>query len=486
MTTSSDRDATQPRVDSPASAAAGGAGSLYAILGTHDLAAATDLVMADAETMRFWLARYAACPQDKLQGRAFEYLETLKFNDAAGRAGSDLRASTTQMRTPTGPVDIEILKGADQEVVREVQAKSYGDPGMTIRALAKEKYRGQGRLVPSSQEAAIRAALDGRSPEHLDTSGQSDIGDNLMGRLEHEDVASGGTSRQEADFTAKHPELAALRLEGAAALREVGTATAQGAAVGGGLGLVFNGLANAVFVAHDRKTHTEAIVDTLAGTVSAASRGGAVAGGAKLIAITARRNGLTNSAAGAGPTAIANTVFEVGHSTYRYVGGDIDTAAFREEAGGAALRGAAAFYCGLAGQILIPVPVAGALAGSVVGYVTAAVLVQSGLLGIGPRNVVAQERARREEIEHSCRQAVLRMSEYRSAIEEIAADGSRAFQAELVPRLDRFEAALFGSDAGAAFEAVAEINLALGRALPFRDIAEFDAFMSDPDSKLVL
>lgn len=142
------------------------------------------------------------------------------------------------------------------------------------------------------------------------------------------------------------------------------------------------------------------------------------------------------------------------------MGGDLDAAAFRQEAGGAALQGAAAFYCGLAGQILIPVPVAGALAGSVVGYVTAAVLVQSGLLGIGPRNVVAQERARREEIEQSCRQAVLRMSEYRAAIEEIGAEHAGIFQCELVPRLDRFEAALFGSDANAA---------------------ESDAFISDPD-----
>lgn len=205
-----------------------------------------------------------------------------------------------------------------------------------------------------------------------------------------------------------------------------------------------------------------------------------------MIAIAARREGLRTFAAGTGPTAIANTILEVGHSTYRYVGGEMDTASYREEAGGAALRGAAAFYCGLAGQVLVPVPVAGAIAGCIVGYVTAAVLVQSGLLGVGPRNIVAQEAARRSEVEGMCRQAVQRMGEYRALAESVMRDHAAEYQAQLLPALDRFELALFGSDPDVAIEQLALLNGTLGEALPFRDIAEFDDFMEDPDAKLLL
>ena len=159
-----------------------------------------------------------------------------------------------------------------------------------------------------------------------------------------------------------------IALKGTEALREVGKAGLTGAAIGGGLGLVFHGLMNAYHVGKGHKTHGEAIVDTIKGTVSAAARSGVVTAGAKVIVIAARQNGLTGFAAGAGPAVIANAVFEAGHAVYQYARGEIGADALREQAGGAALRGAAAYYCGIAGQVMIPVPVVGALVGSVVGY----------------------------------------------------------------------------------------------------------------------
>ncbi len=80
--------------------------------------------------------------------------------------------------------------------------------------------------------------------------------------------------------------------------------------------------------------------------------------------------------------------------------------------------------CGIVGQILIPVPVVGALVGSLVGYTTAAALVQAGLLGMGPNNLVARERECRQEIERSCRIATDRMAECKMATESITGPAS--------------------------------------------------------------
>lgn len=471
--------------DSAAGDVGGFAGGLAAVVAAPNLMEATDHVMEDADTMRHWLGVYANCPPDKLQGRAFEFLETLKFNEAAARAGSDLRANTTQMHTPTGPVDIEILKGP-HEVVREVQAKSYGDPSTAIRELADPKYHGQGRLVPADQEAAIRERLDARTRGHLEQSGQDDARHNLMGRLSHDDVASPGTTRADADFAANHPDLATRILEGRAVLAEVGAAAEVGTLVGGGFGLTFGMMSNGIAAARGEKDAREAIVDTTRATASAAARGGVISGGARTIAILGRQHGFTTFASGTGPVAIASTGYSVGRCVSRYVKGDIERDELWEGTGGAILRGTAAYYCGIAGQLLIPIPVAGALIGSLVGYTTAAILVQSGLLGMGPSNEVSAARRRREEIEELCRASIAKMAECRIAVESLIAADAKRYQDALLPALDSLERELITGNATTTINSLAAINEALGCVAPFQDFTAFDEFMNDPATRLKL
>lgn len=464
--------------------AAGFAGGLASVLSAPNLSAATDQVFRDAGLMGYWLSRYAGCAPDKLQGRAFEFLETLKFNERAARLGSELRASTTQMKTPTGPVDIEILKGPNQDVVAEVQAKSYGDPSASIRALASDRYRGQVRLVPSDQEAAIRERLTGRGQDHLSASGQEEVLANLKGRLEHDGVASPGTTRWEADFAAKNRELAVLALEGKAVLSEVGSAAKTGALASGGLALAFSTMVNAAQVASGSKEPAEATIDTLRGAASASVRGGSVAGAARAIAILGRQQGFTTFASGAAPVVIANTTFEVAHCTAQYLRGETDGETLWRGSGAAVLRATTAYYCAVVGQLVIPVPVAGGLIGSLVGYTTASVLLQAGMLGIGASDSV--EAARRTQVERSCQVAIARMAECRIAIEELTADQDLRYREAIVPALDKFELELIIGDGQSAIDALAQINLTLGQQLPFADFPEFDSFMLDPLTTLQL
>jgi hypothetical protein len=474
------------RPDEVVAGAAAIVGGLEGVLTAPNLAAATDSVFADGKTMSYWLERYSNCAPEQSQGRAFEFLETLKFNEQAKTVGSDLLANTTQMATPTGPVDIEIARGTAENVVREVQAKSIGDASSSIRSLAHEKYAGQGRLVPADQEAAIRERLERRSAEDLAASQQDDVKKNLMGSLQHDEVTSRGTTRAQADFAARHPSLTVLALEGSAALREVGTAAAEGALVGGVFAGSFAVMRNGVAVARGDKDPREATLDTARAAASAAARSGAVASGARVIAIAGRQHGFTTFASGVAPVAIASTSFEASRCIYRYATGEIETDELWEGVGGAILRGSSAYYCGIAGQMLIPIPFVGALAGALVGYTMSAVLIQSGLLGAGPANEVAQIKERREEIERICAATIETMAECRIEIEELVAEEARVFEGTLLPALDQLEMELVSGTAAGAIESLSQINMAFGSQIPFRNFEDFDEFMLDPDTKLVL
>ena len=205
-----------------------------------------------------------------------------------------------------------------------------------------------------------------------------------------------------------------------------------------------------------------------------------------MIVIAARRSGARTLADSAAPTAIANTIYEAGHATYRYLIGDINADEYREEAGGAVIRGTAAFYCGMAGQLLIPIPVAGALVGATVGYITSAALVESGILGVGPSNIVAIESRRRAEVERSCRAACARLEAYEREITQIIASDQAFRESTIVPALTSFDQAVASEDFDHATAALGSLNLALGRTLPFRTLDEFDEFMLDDDSALYL
>jgi len=124
--------------------------------------------------------------------------------------------------------------------------------------------------------------------------------------------------------------------------------------------------------------------------------------------------------------------------------------------------------------------------GSLVGYTTAAVLVQSGLLGMGPNNLVAKETERRELIEASCRQAIARMAECRIAAESLIASHAREYEGTLIPALNALEANVVEGNAASAIEALAAINASIGDVFPLRDFRDFDRFMQDPGKTLVL
>lgn len=466
--------------------AGGVAGAFIGEAATKHLAEATDRVFRDSRELQRVVDQFANCDVELTQGRAFEFIEVLKFNRQAAEQRSVLEAAATHFDAPHSPADILIRKG--KEIVREVQAKSSNHPSYSVAQFLKDKYEGMGRLVPVDREAGVSRLLDNKlriAPEEaLNRQGLEDTRRNLMGRLEHGGVASSGTTRAEAEFAARYPDLAALCYEGEAALKEVGVAAGQGAVVAGGFGAIYHTVSNGWMVGRGEKTHGDAIIDAAAGTAAAAARGGTVTGMARAVAVAARQIGIKGLAEGAAPVAVANTVYEAGHATYRYLRGEFSAEEYRDEAGGAVLRSASMFYCGMAGQLLIPIPVVGGLVGSLVGYSASAIMLQSGILGIGANNIVAVATRRREEIEAECFAAIERMAFYQAAADQITSEYQLQYRDQLLPSLVDFETGLMDWNPNAAIIALSRLNLALGKSLPWGSFEEFDAFMEDPDTVL--
>ena len=466
-------------------------GLLAAITATdavRPLAEATMGVFRDSAQLRQVLEANAKVDPAILQGRALEFLEVLKFNRAAAEAGSSLHASATHFIDPHAAADVLIRDGST--VVQEVQAKSYGRLADAARVLAEDKYQGMDRLVPKDQSTELRALLERHEGLYGTSSPRAeslvDVKQHLTGELQADGIRSGGTTREQAEFAARHPQAAEMQLRGAAVLKEVGQAGLVGAAVGGGLQGAFSAIHQGMRLGQGETTATEAIVITIKATASGAVRGGAVASGSRVIAIVANEAGVGRILGEMGPGAIANAIFEAGLSTHRFARGEIDHEAYREELGGAALRATASTYCGMAGQLLIPIPVIGAAVGAVSGYVAAAVLVESGVLGLGSNNIVAIAEDRQAVIERECAAAILELRRCQQELQQLEESYGEGFRQTFRPLLDELrdhqQAGLYRN----SLERLVRMGDALGHALPWRRFEEFDAFMRNDELALVL
>lgn len=466
-------------------------GLLSAISATdavRPLAEATMSVFRDSEQLRQVLEANAKVDPAILQGRALEFLEVLKFNRAAAEAGSSLHASATHFADPHAAADVLIRDSAT--VIKEVQAKSYGRAADAARVLANDKYQGMDRLVPKDQSNELRALLERHERMYGSNSpraeGLADVKQHLTGELHADGISSGGTTREQAEFAARHPQAAELQLRGAAVLKEVGQAGVVGAAVGGGLQGAFSAIHQGMRLSQGETTAAEALVITIKATASGAARGGTVAAGSRVIAIVANEVGVGRILGEMGPGAMANAIFEAGLSTHRFVRGEIDHEAYRQELGGAALRATASTYCGMAGQLLIPVPVVGAAVGAVSGYVAAAVLVESGVLGLGSNNIVAIAEERQAAIERECAAAILEMRRCQQELQQLEESYGEGFRQTFNPLLDELRQHQQAGLHRNSLDRLVRIGEALGHALPWRSFEEFDAFMLNDELELVL
>lgn len=178
------------------------------------------------------------------------------------------------------------------------------------------------------------------------------------------------------------------------------------------------------------------------------------------------------------PTYLVTTTLEIGKTMFSYFKGEIDTVECLDELGekGYGMLNSA-LYAGI-GQIMIPIPILGALAGSIFGYALSAVSYHSLLDSLKDAKLAHEERLR---IEKESKEAVAMLQSYRAELEEkiqqVFSNRRQFFDSVF----DQMKNALQIDDPNGYISAVNRITERCGKEPLFRNTEEFDELMENPD-----
>jgi len=182
------------------------------------------------------------------------------------------------------------------------------------------------------------------------------------------------------------------------------------------------------------------------------------------------------------PAIIAVSVVELTKSVRSLILGNIDGIQFLEEIGEKGSGLAASSMGAAIGQVLLPVPVVGALVGSMVGYSMSSIFYQQTLYALKEERL---SKARRANIEYYCESAIKYMDKYEAYLKNVFR--SRAIKDNKTIRLffQEFEQAIQKNDIEMFTASVCDLALHFGHVLQFQTLEEFNWFMlSDEPLKL--
>ncbi len=272
---------------------------------------------------------------ERLAGRLAEELHATSFNaDAATKGLNSLKAGTGAANgAGTAAADVTIRNGA--RIIDQAQVKYHGTPASTAFDVAKVRYDGMQRVVPSDQAARVREIAAKRGVDGLGQRNYPDVAQKAADRIRSGGAESTPVSRAEALDAAKNTQRVAGELVGGRVVGAVKNGALAGAAVGGGISVVTNFIA----FTDGKKSGEDAVVDAATDTATCAATGAAVSGLAVAAEAALVRAGAGALAGGAAPVAIGLTAVEMAKDVGRFINGDIDGEKFAGRAGGHVVKG---------------------------------------------------------------------------------------------------------------------------------------------------
>lgn len=425
--------------------------------------------------------------KDKAQGHLFELLEVTKFNLDALKKDSSLFASTTEsMGEPHNPVDIIISEG--KKKLREVQAKSCNSAARSLIALSDKKYEEMARLAPQDQVDKIEELLNRRiEAGTLKAADYEDTRQNLLQSLGHEDVGSSGTTYQEAidvtDLGVAQDVAANTKIN--AALTDMHKSGKTAGMVGAGITATVETVKGVIEVKNGEVEVGSVISKVAINSSKAYVTGYATTALSKGITHAsheflgkAASNAITKSNA---PVAISVGIVKSASSMVKYIKGDIGSEQLFDEVNHTAITSATSFYYGALGQVVIPIPVVGALIGSGVGYFIGNVLHQSGLLALGECEVVKAAKERRQAIQKMCLELIPIVRGERLQFEQQVAEHFTNRAAVFTRTFDDLDNAMSNWDSDGFNASLVKLNEQFNQSIKYEKFDDFDAFMKSDE-----
>jgi hypothetical protein len=446
-------------------------------------AAAADAMREGMGQFREVAERLLKVGAEQKKGNLFEYIEAAKFNADAAHKGVGVRAVVTAAeRRPHDPVDIELRRGT--EVLKSVQAKASKSTTSETWRLSDPKYDGMDKLVPrdhtevvrnKAEQLAERGTSKVASPESL-----RDTARNVTGELKTGEVTSGGTTLSETYKATHNPKLYVLQKElqvvGREALVSGASAAAAGAVMGGAISTIKNTY-SVMQGTLDGKTAAKKVVTD---TAKSGARGGGAGAVSAVIRHGANKAGVQALTKSNVATAMAAGLIEAGVTVYDYAKGEIPIELAAERLGQTGCSTLSGVYVGAAaGAIFGP---AGALMGSMAGYILAATVYQS-CIAVFKEAQLAEAEA--DRVVALCEEAMRVIDAQRLQFEAELDAFLQDRQASFDTLFETIDNALVGETPDIAVRALSDLASLCGQELQFEQFEDFDRFMLESDAPMV-
>lgn len=248
----------------------------------------------------------------------------------------------------------------------------------------------------------------------------------------------------------------------------------MGAAIGGGISIIRNSIA----IFQGNKEVKDALFDIGADTTKAASLSyvTAFAGSGIKGFMQNSKNTILQSASKTNlPAMIVTTTLEVGKTFKRYLSGEIDGLQCFEELGEKGVGMLSSGMFAAAFQVAIPIPVVGALIGSMFGYAFSSAYYKE-VLNVFKEAKLAHER--RLRIEAECEEAIKMIKEYRAELERLVSEYLIDYITTFNTAFEQMESALEIGDINLFINSNNTIINKLGKESRFNSFNEIDEFMN--------
>lgn len=339
-------------------------------------------------------------------------------------------------------------------------------------------------MVPSDYYDGIKSELDARISsleeqiDKLESQGKTDVAEVKKEQLEKcrilkKNLVKSKVSNDEAIEARNNPRLSTAkdiaRLANRAGLEQA----KMGAAIGGGMSLI----RNLVSVCKNEKDAKEAALDVAGDTAQAAALSYATAFSGAIIKGSAQNSSseLVKTLSKTNlPAYIATSTLEVGKTLKSYFSGEIDGVQCLEQLGEKGYGMVNSALYAAIGQVAIPIPVVGALIGSMLGYALGSASYGALTQSLKEAKMAREERIR---IEAEVAESISMLREYRAELEAIISKYLKDTRDFFDETFSRMKSSLQTGDIDGYIASTNAIARKMGKRPVYDTFSQFDSMM---------
>lgn len=291
-------------------------------------------------------------------------------------------------------------------------------------------------------------------------------------------VKDSGITNEEAIYARLHPKMSTAK-DIAKISHRAGVEQAKiGAIIGGGISLI----KNVVSVTKGEKEALDAAVDIVKDTSE-----GAVVAYTTAFAGSAIKAGMQNASSsvlrtlskGNVPAMLVTSTIDIAKSLTRYCKGEISGVDCLSEIGEKGVNNISAAMFAVAGQAIIPIPIIGAIAGSIIGYALSSQYYHELTSVLKEAQVAHKERIR---IEKECAESLKMIACYRKEMNDLVKDYFQYYSSIFEEAFSTMENAFLSDDINRFIKGANSITYSFGQDIQYSTMEEFDEFMNSNDN----